>query len=347
MKRIVVLSLLCFTFAYTHAQDPMKEVQKTSQRAFAEDTAHKDGWKLGGMFSANIGQGGSKNWAAGAEKFSFSTAAYVSFFANKRAGRFTWNNTLDMGYAMVNTTSQGVRKTDDKIDFFSKLGHELSDKISISGVINLRTQFTDGYDYDYLGRGYRRATSGFFAPANLVIAPGIDWHPVSYFSVFISPVSSRNILVLNNTRAYYFADGVIPAEDGGGFERPLAVYYGVNPNRKVRPEIGGYASVNFNKEIFKNVQFKSRLDLYSNYLKTERYTVTGPDQIAVEKVNAAPEKVDVYWTNGIVMKVNRFLNVTYNLDLIYDDDVRQFGPNNNSPGTQIRTLLGVGFATTF
>jgi hypothetical protein len=57
--------------------------------------------------------------------------------------------------------------------------------------------------------------------------------------------------------------------------------------------------------------------------------------------------VDVYWTNAIVMKVNKFLNVTYNFDLIYDDDVRQFGPNKTSAGTQIRSLLGVGFSAKF
>ncbi|WP_158624853.1 DUF3078 domain-containing protein [Gynurincola endophyticus] len=345
MKRIVFFSLLTVASVFTYAQDPMKDVQKTSQKEVKVDTTQ--GWKTGGMFSVNIGQGGSKNWAAGAEKFSFSTAAYLSVFANYVQGRFSWNNSLDLGYAMVNTTSQGVRKTDDKIDFFSKAGHALSEKISLSGVVNFRSQFTPGYDYNYRGAGVRRQTSGFLAPAYLTIAPGIDWHPTSYFSVFISPVSSRTVIVARDTKAYHYPGGVIPPEDGGGFETPLAVNYGVNPARKVRPEFGGFASINFNKEILKNVQFKSRIDLYSNYLSTERYTVTAPDQITITKVDAKPKNIDVFWTNGLVMKVNKYLNVTYNLDIIYDDDVRQFGPNGNAAGTQIRTLLGVGFAATF
>lgn len=345
MKRFAFFSLLSVVSLSVLAQDPMKEVQATSLKEVKIDTTQ--GWKKGGMFSVNIGQGGSKNWAAGAEKFSFSTAAYLSIFANYVDGKFTWNNSLDLGYAMVNTTSQGVRKTDDKLDFFSKAGHSISDKVSISGVVNFRSQFTPGYDYNYMGKGLRRQTSGFLAPAFLTIAPGIDWRPAPSLSIFISPISSRTIIVANDTKAYHFPNGVIPAEEGGGFEKPLAVNYGVNPARKVRPEVGGFASVNFNKEILKNVQFKSRLDLYTNYLKTEQFEMVGPDQILVTEVKAKPKNVDVFWTNGLVMKVNKFLNVTYNFDLIYDDDIRQFGPDGKSAGTQLRTLLGVGFAATF
>jgi hypothetical protein len=71
------------------------------------------------------------------------------------------------------------------------------------------------------------------------------------------------------------------------------------------------------------VVYQSRLDLYSNYLHK-------------------PKNVDVFWTNVIGMKVNKLLGVTYNFDLIYDDDVRIFGPNDNAPRTQIKSLLSVG-----
>lgn len=47
------------------------------------------------------------------------------------------------------------------------------------------------------------------------------------------------------------------------------------------------------------------------------------------------------------MKVNRFFNVTYNFDLIYDDEVRQFGPDRSSAAAQLRSLLAVGFSIKF
>ena len=343
MKEIVIAAVVLFSAVLTMAQDPaLKEIQKESQRKTVIDTL--SGWRKGGVISVNIGQGSSNNWAAGAEKYSFSTAAALSVFANKKSGKFYWNNTLDLGYAIINTHSIGSRKTDDKIDFFSKIGRDLSEKLSVAGVVNFRTQFSNGYDYNYLGKGLRRRTSSFLAPAYLIVGPGLDWHPTNFFSVFFSPLSARMLIVANDPKSYYYPGGVIPT---GGFEVPLAVLYGVDPQRKVRTELGGFLSSNFNKEIIKNVTFKSRLDLYSNYLSTNRFTVTGPDRVQRTKIGSNPQNIDVFWSNLIAMKVNKYLNVNYNFDLIYDDDVRQFGPNRTSPATQFRSLLAVGFSAQF
>ena len=350
MKRISFILLFVFARFISYSQDPnVKEMRGQAERkSEVKDTT---GWQKGGVIGISLAQGSSKNWAAGAEKFSFSTASTVSVFANIREGKMYWNNTLDLGYAIQNTHTVGSRKTDDKIDFFSKLGRDISKTVSIAGVLNFRSQFTDGYDYNYLGKGIRKKTSSFLAPAYVILAPGIDWHPTNYFSIFISPASLRMVIVANDPRSYLFPGAVIPdslrTPGGPQFETPLAVLYGVDPQRKVRTEVGGFASVNFNKEIVKNIVLKSRLDLYSNYLSTTRFAVTGPDQLAITKIGSNPEKVDIFWTTLIAMKVNRFISVTYNFDLIYDDDVRQFGTNKSSAGTQIRSLLGVGFSAQF
>lgn len=47
--------------------------------------------------------------------------------------------------------------------------------------------------------------------------------------------------------------------------------------------------------------YKSRLDLFSNY-------------------KSKPQNVDIYWTNIVASKVNRFLSANITLDLLYDDD---------------------------
>ncbi|GAO41734.1 DUF3078 domain-containing protein [Flavihumibacter petaseus] len=294
------------------------------------------GWRKGGIVSLSLAQGNSSNWAAGAEKSSFSVAGLATLFANKKKGDFFWNNSLDLSYAMQRTSSQGTRKTDDKIDFYSKVGKDISPTWAIAGVVNLRTQFSDGFDYDYLGKGLKRRTSGIFAPAYLLISPGIEWKPKPYFNVLFSPISARWVLVTNDPYSYYYEGGVDP--DNLEPEKPLAALYGVNAARKVAFQAGAYLSASFNKEILKNVVYKSRLDLFSNYMKTH-------DPITDEKIAAKPKNVDVFWTNTIVMKINKWLGVTYNFDLIYDDDVKQFGPNMDSPGTQVRSLLGVGLAT--
>ena len=125
------------------------------------------------------------------------------------------------------------------------------------------------------------------------------------FSLFVSPISARWTFVSRSNIE-------------------LATNYGLDSGKTSKFEAGAYLSANFKKEIFKNVVYKGRLDLYSNYL-------------------ANPQNVDVYWTNLIGLKVNKWLTVTYSFDLIYDDDVKIFGPDKNAPRTQTKTLLSVGF----
>ncbi len=333
---LFLFSMACY--AMVAAQDPaIKGIQTEAQKQLPKDTAHKDGWKKGGLFSLNIGQGGSKNWAAGAEKFSFSTAAFLNLYANNLHGKWSWNNNLDLAYALVNTTSLGVRKNDDKIDLLSRLGYALGSKIDVSAILSFRTQFADGFEYNYLNKGIQHRISGFFAPAYLTVAPGITWKPAPYFSVFISPLAGRFVIVSNDPYSYVYPGGVAPT---GEIEKPLSLNYGVDPTKKVKKELGAFLSANFNKEVVKNVVYISKLELYSNYLKTKRIDDIGDGK-------ARPGNVDVYWTNAFAMKVNKWLNVNYNFDLIYDDDVRQFGPNKNAPGLQLRSLLAVGFAAKF
>src|SRR5258707_10085030 len=108
MRRIFLFTVLAVSFFASVAQDKsVKDMQDQGQKNLVSDTSHKTGWKKGGLFSLNIAQGGSQNWAAGAEKFSFALAAYLNLFANYKSGKFSWYNNLDLGYAVVNTTSLG------------------------------------------------------------------------------------------------------------------------------------------------------------------------------------------------------------------------------------------------
>ena len=301
MKQLLsVLLVVCSVMVY--AQDPtVKDLKTIGTVKLEEDTAHKSGWKRGALLNLGIAQGATSNWAAGGERSSLALNGYVNLFSNYKNGKVRWNNNLDLFYAIMNNTSQGKRKNDDRIDLFSKYTYQFKPKLGLGVVGNLRTQFTNGYKYGS-GNQPDQLTSKFFAPAYLTLAPGLDWTPTSYFSVFFSPISVRWTYV---------------------GQPSLAGFYGIDPGKKSRTEAGAYLSANFKKEIFKNVVYQSRLDLYSNYLHK-------------------PKNIDVFWTNVIGMKVNKLLGVTYNFDLIYDDDVRIFGPNGNAPRTQIKSLLSVG-----
>jgi hypothetical protein len=303
----LITAFLSLSVLTVGAQDKtVRDLKTVGTTSLKEDTTHKSGWKKGALLNLGIAQGATSNWAAGGERSSLALNGYVNLFANLKRDRIRWYNNLDLFYAVINTSSQGKRKNDDRIDLFSKYTYQLKPKLGFGMVGNFRTQFTNGYKYDD-NPANNKLTSTFMAPAYLTLAPGFDWTPTSYFSLFFSPISARWTYV----------------------GRPSLIgFYGIEPGKKSRLEAGAYLSANFKKEIMKNVVYQSRLDLYSNYLHK-------------------PKNIDVFWTNVIGMKVNKLLGVTYNFDLIYDDDVRIFGPSGNAPRTQIKSLLSVGITAKF
>jgi len=319
-KVLLALGLGAFSLA-AFAQPDKSMADMAMSKKDNKDGKAKGAWTRGGLLSLNVAQGSSANWASGAEKFSLSLNAYASLFANKKWGKNAWDNSLDMNYGLLNTTSQGLRKNNDLIDFRSRYSHQIKNNFNFAALLNFRSQFADGYDYT---GATKRRISGWFAPAYITLSPGFEWKPNANFNLFVSPAAARWVLFTNRPYSYQYQGGIKP---DGSMESPLSMSYNVDPVRQVDFQFGGFVSAGYSKEIFKNVSIKTRFDVYSNYLQS------------------SPLNLDIFWTNAIVMKVNKWLNVTYNIDVVYDDDIKQFGPNGNAPRTQYRSLLGVGVAT--
>jgi hypothetical protein len=302
--KLFFLPLIVLSSFVASAQDKtVTELRSDSDKKFEQDTAHKAGWKKGGFFTLNLAQGSLSNWQGGGDKNSFSAVGFLNLFAVLRQGKNLWNNTLDLGYGYINTTSLGSRKSDDRIDLLSKYGYQLSEKWYAGGLFNFRSQFAPGYLYqkDESGIESKTLTSKFLAPGYILLSLGFDFRPGDGFSLFLSPLAERWIIV---------ADDALSA----------AGAYGVTPGEKSKNELGAFASAEFNQNVMTNVTFKSRLDVFSNYKHT-------------------PQNVDLFWTNILAMKVNRFLSANIAVDLLYDDDA--------IGRLQLRQLLGVGFSSKF
>lgn len=281
-------------------------------------------WMTEGYLSFNVGQGGSRNWAAGSQKFTMQAAAYLNLQATRKWRKNFWENNLDLAYAFINTNETGFRKSDDKIDFVSMFRHRITKKDQLVGLgawFNLRTQFHDGHDYD---EDPPSRISGMMAPGYLTLGPGFDIRKKNA-SLFVSPFAPRMIVFTNRPYSFAYQGGVKP---DGSQEIPLSWHYNVDPVRKVRFELGALVSVKYKNEIAKNVTYSTRADFFSNYLDD-------------------PQNIDVFWTNVFHLKVNNWLIVNYNFDLIYDDDVKLFGEHNDKAATQLHSQLGVGFAARF
>ena len=285
-------------------------------------TKKKKIWVTEGYFSFNVGQGGSRNWAAGSERFTLQGAAYLNYQANRKWRKNIWENSIDLSYALTNSNTTGFRKTDDKIDYVSMFRHRITKKDNVVGIgawFNVRSQFHHGYDYTETPK---RRISGLMAPGYITLGPGFDIRSNKSVSLFVSPIAPRLILFTNRPYSFNFQGGVKP---DGSQEIPLSWHYNVDPVRKVRFELGALISLKYKREIAKNITYSTRADFFSNYVDD-------------------PQNIDVFWSNVLHMKVNNWLIVNYNFDLIYDDDVKLFGVKHNKAATQLRSQLGVGFA---
>ena len=265
------------------------------------DTIKKT-WIKGGLFNLNVAQGSLKDWAAGGDNFSLSMNLYTNGHAYYKKGKVTWDNNVDINIGYINTSSLGTRKTDDRFDFLSKYGYALSPKISASGLFDLRTQFFDGYNYSDPEKPSFSSTA--FSPAYVLFSPGFDYKPIKNLSIFISPISSRWVVIANPTLSKIGA-------------------YGVDSGKHVLSQLGAFGTIIFVSNFSKNITFNSRTDLFSNYQHN-------------------PENIDVYMTNLFISKISRIFSATWNVDLIYDDDTKLFGPNHDSPRLQIKSVVGIG-----
>jgi hypothetical protein len=151
--------------------------------------------------------------------------------------------------------------------------------------------------------------SAFLSPAYILVSPGLDWKPNADFSWFISPATMRIIIVKDDTLS---AKGL----------------YGVDPGEHMETEVGAFMSLNYLKEFNKIVSYKGRLDLFSNYQEN-------------------PQNIDLYFTNILNVKLSKVLSATWGVDMIYDDDVKLFGPTGKGARLQLKSLVGIGLLVKF
>lgn len=277
---------------------------ETSRTIKKEADTTKWAWKRGGLFLFSLSQGSLSNWAAGGDNFSLAANTYLNYYVFHQKGRKVWDNNMDLNLGYVNTSSSGGRKNDDRMDFLSKFGYKMdtTGKWFLSALFNFRSQFFDGFNY---GTNPAELSSSFLAPGYFIFSLGFDYKPNSKLSVFLSPLTSRYTVV---TKKELYDKGL----------------YGVPKGQKSLNEIGAFVTVNYTTTVAKNIAYKGRMDLFSNYKQD-------------------PQNVDLFMTNQLAFKINKYFSATYSLDLIYDDNVRLFGPTNTSPALQTKSLIGIGF----
>jgi hypothetical protein len=299
MKKAILSAALCLTWMHSS----FAQVDKVDEVKKQLETSNKDtvAWTHSGILSIGTNGGFLHNWAAGGELASMQINGIFSGRLEYLNHRDIWSNNLDMTYGLNYIYSSGFlpRKTDDRIDFTSKYGKiiDTGGNFFITGLFNFKSQFTKGYDYS-LPKWDSVSTSKFLSPAFFTAAIGAEYRRGSDVTFFLSPAAARMIVA----DPYY----TLMTPTGA---------FGVPYGKSSVFQLGAYFSGRYTINIRPNMLFKTRLDLYSNYLAKDTKDSTGT---VIKQDN--PGNINILFDNLFSWKISKFFNVTLGATIVYDNN---------------------------
>lgn len=267
-------------------------------------------WRKKLIFNLNLNQAAfSSNWKAGGIN-SIGLNTNFDYKADYKDEKQSWDNEIGFTYGFVKNSGQGFRKTLDRFFLDTKYGRKLSDKWDVFTSLNFASQFYKGYSYakDDLGVEQSSLISDLLAPAFVTVAVGLEYHPVDYFKVRISPFAPRLTILRDNNGRFDAVDPVAP--------------YGVEVGEDTRFEwLAFQLTADFDKDIAKNLNLKFKYLMFANYETLEGKTI---DHRLDLMINA---------------KVNRFISVGVGGILLYDYD--------QDSEVQLSQAFNIGFMYSF
>jgi hypothetical protein len=264
------------------------------------------------------------NWNAGGVS-SISGLLKGNFIRIYTLPKSKWFNELVIRYGINKQDGIAVRKSDDAIQFNSTFGYR-KDTISNwyhSAKFNFNTQFTNGYKYP----NTQSAISKPFAPAYTFLGVGAEYfNKAKKITVYISPLTMKNTLVLDQRLANQGAFGVVKATYD--LEGNL-----ISEGEKSKTELGFLITSFYKKEVWKNINLENRLSLYSDYINNFG-------------------NIDVDWQIQLDLIVNQYVRANIGAHLLYDDDIKAKEEKAGEqiiigPKIQLKQVLGVGLTYTF
>ena len=265
-------------------------------------------WKVGGDASLTFSQITLSNWAAGG-KSSIAGTFMTNGFANYKKNKTIWDNSLFIGYGLTKQEGENTMKSDDRLLLSSKYGYAASKNWYYSGLADFKTQLTDGFSNPPVNTN---KTSTFMTPGFLTASLGMTYQPNDMLSVFISPVATKMTFVMDDSLSNVGS-------------------YGVEAGKNFRAEYGAsFKAVYKKNNILKNLDFYTRLDLFSNLIDK-------------------PENIDVDWEARLNYRFTNYLTAVFALNLLYDDDTKSVDKNGVQRGAQVQTkqLVGLGINVKF
>lgn len=362
MKKEITLFLCLMASLTLSAQDvDKKTVQSQAEAAAAAkddlkkvDTGDKE-WKFSGVTGLNAAATGMVNWAAGGNN-NVNGVIFARMRLLYHKDKFAWDSNLDTEYGMsyIDQTYDKVQKSNDKFRISSKLGYELAKGWYATALVDFRTQYALGRNYEGKGDDNPIISKGF-APAYTDVSVGIDWKPNDIFSVYISPIAGRFTTVMVSDGMNREYDHLYPVADGG-LEQALKDKYAVwkydDQNKKdysgnTRSELGFSLKGAVNYSI-SDMKLTSTLGLYTPYSwdKTE-IGRNGHGNPIYRDNNRRLGNFDVDWDVALSYQFLKCLQATLSTSMRYYNGVMIEKDGYSCERLQFKTILGVGVGYSF
>lgn len=311
ITRIIFMGLLAVS-GQIGAQDVAKESAALGQKATTalQASALDSTWTFTGIGSFNTASTTYSNWAAGGNT-NVNMVASLNLSLIYAEGKSLWetNFNSDYGLQYLENNLYDWRKSSDQIYLMTKYGYKVTDQWYVTALGRFRSQYTEGYQYNTSdGVETKVFNSNWLAPAYIDVSLGMDWHPNTLLSVYVSPAAGRVTLC---------------------DEASLRPIYGLEADESSVMTFGASATgkVVYNKQ--KNLKLASTLTLFTPY-------------------DSDFGQVDVDWDTDISYLFLKVFNVSFKSSLKYYDKVMIADKDGMlHHRIQWMSMFGLGFGYSF
>ncbi len=297
MKKI---TLLLFTIILISSSLSAQKVLDAADNVKEMKDDIPDGWKTGGGIGLDLAMLNLINPRVGAGDNRLGFGGLLTLFANKKAGRFIWENKFGLQESVVRIggSDNPFEKGADILRLTSQFGYRLGNpKLYVAGLFDLSTQFLSTYGKNSLSDvNGEKLSSKFMSPGVIKFAPGLLYKANPHFSVLYSPIALKMVIVSDDNLASLGDNATLTSRLGNPW-RSATDY------DKVDFQVGSELRFDYNNKFVKDkIIYKSTLDFYSNYKRQ-------------------PQNIDVEFLNSIDFVIIKNVSINVILDMYYDHDI--------------------------
>lgn len=220
--------------------------------ARAQQIADTSSWKHSVVAGITATQVSYTDWVQGGENALAWTATLDGKSSYIPAG-YDWTTTYDFAYGNTKLGTQGVRKTDDKIDIASTFTYKADAYVNPYIAATFKSQFSEGFSYDALGNA--TPISDYFDPAFITQSAGAGYQPIPEIKTRLG-AALREIVTSRFTQ---FSGG-----------------------KKTQVEEGLESVTEADTKLDDNLFFKAKLELFTAFKSTEGVVVRSDNTITAK-----------------------------------------------------------------